>query len=418
MEIVKSQWSTDNNRMQLMMPLSKVDEENRIVSGYASLDNADSQGDVITKEANASAFGRFRGNVREMHQPIAAGRMVNFREDDFYDPDTKKFYSGIWVDVYVSKGAQDTWEKVLDGTLQGFSIGGEIIDSSSEFVKDAASDMGRMVRFVKDYNLVELSLVDSPANKLANVFSITKSAGGDTVVTGMIVDTQSENVFWCTTDKVAKTTSDESVLCHEGHKMENIGWIEYDNADSKTQKVAGVVDNYLRKQEESPANNEGGVSEMADVDVVEEVKTDDAPVEAEAPVGGGAEQTEVKDQAQVEEVQETDLSEKFDSLKSHLDEGLEKSKAEVQEVFAKFNSDFDELKKGIETRFSELGEKHAELSEKFAGLKDSLDKVEKSVGTLEGETAIKKSGDLGGSAEEDKTLTKSTGLWAGSLFGN
>jgi hypothetical protein len=347
-----------------------------------------------------------------MHQPIAVGKMVNFREDEFYDPDTQKFYSGIWVDVYVSKGAQDTWEKVLDGTLQGFSIGGSINDSSTEFVKDAAGDKGRMVRFVKDYDLVELSLVDSPANKLANIFSITKSADGNTVMTGMIADVKSEQVFYCEQDKVAKTTTDDALMCPEGHNMVSIGWIEYSDADDKTQKVGGVVDNYLSK------NNEGGVSEVAEENVeVEPVKVEEPEAVVETPAAEAAEQQTAPDVSEVASV-ETDLSEKFDSLKTAVEESLEKSKEvasqAVTEALEKFTTEFEELKKGMETKISELGDKHAELSEKVAGLKDSIDKVEKSVGELEGETAVKKSGDLGGSTESElKKSDDGSQIWSG-----
>ncbi len=128
------------------MPLSKIDKANRIVSGWASLDNPDTQGDVVLKEANQSAFARFRGNIREMHQPIAVGKMISFKEDSFYDTKSGKFYNGIFVDVYVSKGAESTWEKVLDGTLSGFSIKGNILDHETQFVKDAGD--GRKTQLI------------------------------------------------------------------------------------------------------------------------------------------------------------------------------------------------------------------------------------------------------------------------------
>ena len=126
MTISKAQWTTDGNDIRLSMPLSKVDQEKRIVSGFATLDNVDKQADIVTPEASLDAFKRFRGNIREMHQPISVGKMVAFKEEKFFDPETKKMYNGIYVSAYISKGAQDTWEKVLDGTLSGFSIGGRM----------------------------------------------------------------------------------------------------------------------------------------------------------------------------------------------------------------------------------------------------------------------------------------------------
>src|SRR5689334_1445820 len=178
-KFVKSQWATDDDTVRLSMPFAKVDKENRLVSGYATLDNVDTQGDVVLAEASTKAFARARGNLREMHQSIAVGKVVDFREDEFYHDG--QFYRGIYVTARVSKGAQDTWEKVLDGTLSGFSIGGNIIEQETKFVKDAGPN-GETIRYIEKYDLIELSLVDNPANQLANVFSIVKSASGDTIM--------------------------------------------------------------------------------------------------------------------------------------------------------------------------------------------------------------------------------------------
>ena len=126
MTIIKAHWDTEGDSVRLSMPFAKVDKDRRMVSGFATLDNVDKQNDIVTTEASIDAFKKFRGNLREMHQPSAVGKVVSFKEDRYFDPQVKKFYSGVYVSAYVSKGAQDTWEKVLDGTLTGFSIGGNI----------------------------------------------------------------------------------------------------------------------------------------------------------------------------------------------------------------------------------------------------------------------------------------------------
>jgi hypothetical protein len=109
--VSKAHWNSDGENLRLSMPFNKVDKERRIVSGFASLDNLDKQMDIVTSEASMNAFAKFRGNIREMHQPLAVGKMVNFKEDKYFDPETKKFYKGVFVSAYVSKGAQDTWGK-------------------------------------------------------------------------------------------------------------------------------------------------------------------------------------------------------------------------------------------------------------------------------------------------------------------
>jgi hypothetical protein len=143
----KAHWSTDGDKVRLSMPFSKVDEERRIVSGFASLDNLDKQDDIVTTEASMAAFAKFRGNIREMHQPVAVGKMLNFKEEKYFDPESKKFYKGVYVSTYISKGAQDAWEKVLDGTYTGFSIGGRMNKW------DDAYDEGldKAIRIIKEY---------------------------------------------------------------------------------------------------------------------------------------------------------------------------------------------------------------------------------------------------------------------------
>ena len=175
MTIAKAFWNSDGDTVRLSMPFSKVDKERRIVSGFATLDNVDRQKDIVTAEASMQAFTKFRGNIREMHQPLAVGKMVAFKQDKYFDPETKKFYNGVFVSAYVSKGAQSTWEKVLDGTLSGFSIGGKMNKWDDAYDEK----MDTTIRVIKEYDLVELSLVDTPANQFANIVSIEKVDGVD-----------------------------------------------------------------------------------------------------------------------------------------------------------------------------------------------------------------------------------------------
>ncbi len=81
MDINKATWSMDKSNMRMSMPISKVDVEKRTVSGFATLDNIDKQGDIVHADARLKAFERFRGNIRERHQPLAAGKLVSFRDE-------------------------------------------------------------------------------------------------------------------------------------------------------------------------------------------------------------------------------------------------------------------------------------------------------------------------------------------------
>lgn len=254
MELNKAHWSMENNHIRLSMPINKVDKERRIVSGFATLDNLDKQGDVVPAQASLRAFERFRGNIREMHQPKAVGRMVSFKEDKYFDQDSKKMYNGIYVSAYVSKGAQDTWEKVLDGTLTGFSIGGEIHDSEKMY----DDDLGKSYQVIKEYSLSELSLVDNPANQFANLLSIEKGE-----FYGSLAKADIENVFWCRKDDIVQMSKDSSSPCPQCDQlMTNIGFVE--SNDTEKASVIKSMITEIRKSEMQNEITEGSYVKFQD----------------------------------------------------------------------------------------------------------------------------------------------------------
>jgi len=435
MEIIKSSWQTDQNSIRFSVPFAKVDAEHRTVSGFATLDNVDRTADICTAEASNKAFERFRGNVREMHQSIAVGKVLGFSQQDFYDFSTDKTYRGIFVTAYVSKGAQDTWEKVLDGTLSGFSIGGNIIESDVVF--DA--EINQSVRVIKEYDLVELSLVDSPANNLANIFSIVKSDTGAVTYKGMAFETSVSSVFYCEGDKIAVVSSEESQNCASCNKnMENIGWIE--SADSeKSDVLRDVVQKYLNpdpeitKQDEVNTH-EGGIEvdilstsveevepiEKAD-EVVDEVAVEAADEAVVDAVDVVAEEEAVEEVEKADEGSEVeavdapvDFVKLFDDLRSFVADTVTKSTEASNEQVAGVRASVEAFVKSVDEKFNELGTTHETLAKSVTDLTESLKDVEARVEGLNSSTAVKKSSELGGSEE---VLQKNTSIWGGRFLG-
>ena len=416
----------------MQMPLTKVDKVNRTVSGWATLDNPDLQDDVVEASASLKAFSRFRGNIREMHQPIAVGRMLKYHPDRYYDPETKKFYDGIYVTAYVSKGAESTWEKVLDGTLSMFSIKGPIRESVNEFSKD----YGKALRIVKDYDLEELSLVDSGGNQLANVISFAKSVDGEMSATGIMAETTVENVFWCPVDKIAKTSTEDSVECPEGHKMENIGWFEYEEAGDELEKLQAVIKDYLdkdnnNKEQAEPVENEGGV-DVADKnetvnpgEVVPEVQPADEQGKAESEVNASVESAadveevaaDKKEAANVSEVDaDSDLQKSLEELKARIEDGAVQNETAVADLMKSIDEKFKTIEESLEKKISELDSKQAELTKSIESVKEGLESMSKSVSGLQDSTAVKKSGDLGGSTGEETLVKSGSSVWAGTIL--
>ena len=234
--MIKSSLTVSGDRVIFSMPISKIDVEKRMVHGWATTDALDKQGDVVEAQASIKAFSNFKNNLREMHQPIAVGKVVSFKPEKYFDEGTKKFYNGVYVSAYVSKGAQDTWEKVLDGTLTGFSIGGEIHDAEDVYDED----LGKRYQVIKEYSLSELSLVDNPANQFANVVSIEK-VDGKNHMEGYLSKATIENVFWCRTDDIIQMSYGANKACPQCDKaMSNIGFVESNDVD-KASVVKSIV---------------------------------------------------------------------------------------------------------------------------------------------------------------------------------
>jgi hypothetical protein len=449
MELQKTYWQNSESSMALSFPIAKVNKEKRTVSGFASLDNVDRHGDIVTAEASKKAFENFRGNIREMHGPSAVGKMIDFKEDAFFDKASGKKYSGVYVTAYISKGAQDAWEKVLDGTYSGFSIGGNIVDAKMEKADDGKEER----RVIHNYDLHELSLVDSPANPLANFFSIQKMAKGMTL----------ENVFWCKEDEVASTTTEVAKNCSVcGDSMTNVGWVE--QADSeKFEAIEKVIDSYFKKDDApgpdhaatthdsdnvvdsstsinlypdqnkakkvSPINvgvvtikkNEGGneMTEETNAEVAPEVTEVETPaVEevaevTEAPAVDAGEAIEKA--VAISEVEDTlDFTKMVTDLKTFFNDSIEKNyathAATVQDVYRMVEETRAEMSKAVD----EMKAKHEEITKTIGEMYGKIEYVDHALKNFESATAVKKSSDLNGSLEQEK-IQKS--IWQGHFLG-
>ena len=445
MNIEKSLWSSHGDNISLSVPFTKVNREKRTVSGFATLDNIDQTGDVVTAESSLKAFENFRGNIREMHGSNAVGKMVSFKPETFYDPKSKEFYNGVYVDAYISKGAQDTWEKVLDGTLSGFSIGGKILESDNEVNKSN----GKTVRFIKNYELIELSIVDSPANELCNILSIQK-ANGSLIFKGMATEVTTENIFYCEdSNSVFISTEKTYDSPISGKPATLIGWVESSDVN-KSKEIDKILDAYKHSRFTLPdtqiakqANAEGGneVSENTENVVVEDaaveaaaeavapeatveetavVAEDAAPAVEDAPAEDAvaedttAETLEKAADVSEDKVDQPDFAKMLGELKGFFSETLDKASQVNAAQVTTIQETVEAFSKSVDARISELAEQHTVLSSAVNDIKSTIDGVQKRVDAVESETAIKKSSDLGRS--EEVTIKKSK--WNGSFLGS
>lgn len=137
------------------------------------------------------------GNIREMHGPSAAGIAKE------YEAKSDGHYIGVHVvDPLAAK-------KVETGVYQGFSIG----IKSPRVVRDAKAANGRII----DGSIIEVSLVDRPANPSAKLI-LAKSVEGETSLV------QVEEVHEYSAPLPSEIA--KAVKTQKGSKMETIKQIE------------------------------------------------------------------------------------------------------------------------------------------------------------------------------------------------
>ena len=155
------------NKLNKFAQLTKVDTTKRQVWGVATNEAPDNDGQVMdyasskphfeewSSEIHKATNGKSKGNLRAMHQPIAAGKVIDIQFDDI----NKSIYIGAEV------VDDNEWKKVQKGVYTGFSIGGKY---------------GRVWNdgLLERYEALphEISLADLPCNPDAT-FEVIKAGG-------------------------------------------------------------------------------------------------------------------------------------------------------------------------------------------------------------------------------------------------
>jgi len=431
MKINNASWITEGDNVRLSMPFGKVDQERRIVSGFASLDNIDKQNDIVTTEASMSAFAKFRGNIREMHQPSAVGKMISFKEEKYFDPETKKFYKGVYVSTYISKGAQDAWEKVLDGTYTGFSIGGRMNKWDDAYDEK----MDKQIRIIKDYDLIELSLVDSPANQFASIMSVEKVDGVDVIKAD---ETVLENVFYDKDSGLVVTSEEEThVSPVTGEEMKNIGFVEKNDSEKAnmikflvdsakgistikitkevnpmTETTEAAVDAVVENVEVAP---EAQPAEVEKTDVVTEVAAVVEETEVVKSVDGSADSVVADAAAEEETVKEA--SDVINEVASAVNEEVAKAVSEIKESLTNAFGDLAATIKSLNEQVAAVTKSVDSVTGEVNNIKGNFNEFGKRVDAVVADTAFRKSGDLGEIVQFEPAKVQKS-LWGGRFLTN
>lgn len=171
-----------SDRPMMYAPITRIDAAKREVWGQATAEVPDSYGTIFGYYPEA--WKTWRGNVREQHDgKKAVGRRIDLECNDQE--------RAIYVGSRVSRGAQDTWLKVEDNVLTGYSAS---IIPDPEFGTDPRTwpkkeYNGKQYPYLPRYSVAELSLVDNPACPGCNI-QIVRADGFATDV----LDTTEEEI--------------------------------------------------------------------------------------------------------------------------------------------------------------------------------------------------------------------------------
>lgn len=128
------------------------------IEGYASTTDIDRAGDVVTAQVWEAGMQNYLKNpiilaYHDHDDPV--GRMVDYRVDS----------KGLWIKARISAAAE-VFNLIKDGVLTAFSVGFR--------VKDAEYNQASEVFYVKELELIEISVVSVPANQ-NTLFSLSKA---------------------------------------------------------------------------------------------------------------------------------------------------------------------------------------------------------------------------------------------------
>ena len=153
---------------KLFIPITKIDEERRLLYGTITEEALDKSGEVFdyasskpyyqawSDEISKATDGKSKGNLRVMHTDKVAGKLTELMFDD----EAKR------VSCVAKVVDDDEWKMCLEGGYTGFSQGGRYVNRW----EDGDGAMRFTVR------PIETSLVDNPCLSTAR-FSLLKSNG-------------------------------------------------------------------------------------------------------------------------------------------------------------------------------------------------------------------------------------------------
>jgi hypothetical protein len=323
-----------------------------------------------------------------------------------------KMYKGMQISAYISKGAQSTWEKVLDGTLAAFSVGGRVLERSSD--EDLTEETGKSISRITNYELGEISLVDNPANPAAVVELVKSNDDGQLYYALDRTDHQSDDV------DLLKNENGANVLSMNDNSVTNdVDVLDAFSIEEKVSLLRRFV-NWLANEEDADIN-----SASDDLGKTEESSVEESEGEIEMDINTMKEAfgtvIEEKLPLMKEELM-SDIVSYIDDKIETAQKSVEVEEAAAEEVVAKAEAEAEVESKTEEfdsmvVKFrEELDAALATVEEQKSALSEATAKIEQ----IESSGAIKKSVESDESVDEEETVVKEaeTSFWGNFYLPN
>lgn len=276
-------------KARVFVPLTKVDEEQRLVYGTITQEVIDQSGEVMDYESSKPNFekwsseaeersgGLSKGNLRVMHGLNVAGKLTDlaFNDDD------------KTIEVCAKVVDDGEWEKVLEGCYTGFSVGGKYGKKWNEVVDGQQ---------IKKYTAVpnEVSLVDNPCVKSAT-FSLVKADGAEESIMFKVSGEQQQSEEPVETEAPAQpqiTNEQVAARATELAKAANDGsdWTSHIEAAREELTKAAKPKAKDKKDDDEAAEGEEGKDKSAAKDSEEEKSEGEVAKSAEKLTPAGVKQ--------------------------------------------------------------------------------------------------------------------------------
>jgi hypothetical protein len=291
--------------------------------------------------------------------------------------------------------------------------------------------MDKAIRIIKDYDLYELSLVDSPANQFASIISVEK-VNGHNVISGASVDAIIENVFYDSENGIVLVSDSETAESPvSGKNMENIGFVEKSD-DEKANMIKFLVDSAkgistikITKEVNKMTETTEAVLDAVVENV--EITPEAQPAEVETPAvveaaatdtvveksddGGAVPSAPVVEEESVAPAVEAELA------VAKSDESVADAIAEIKNSLTNAFGDLATTIKSLNEQVAALNKSIDDVSTEVTQVKGQFNEFGKRVDAVEQDTAFRKSGDLGEIVQFEPVKVQKS-LWGGRFLKN